>query len=62
MRSYSTSSKMWIYTEKKKIKKIVFLGKPEAVFTPLSQIADKDLYLKDFKTNFDLKPKSEHDL
>lgn len=58
----SKSAKMWIYTGDNKIKKIVFLEKPEAVFTPLSQMSKKDIYLKGFKTNFELKPFSKDDL
>ena len=58
----STSAKMWIYTKDNKINKIVFLEKPEAVFTPLSQMSNADIFLKDFKTNFDLKPTDKNDL
>jgi lipopolysaccharide export system protein LptA len=58
----SKSAKMWIYTKENQIKKIVFLEKPEAVFTPLGQMSNTDIYLKDFKTNFELKPSSKYDL
>ena len=58
----SKSAKMWIYTSKNKIKKIVFLENPEAVFTPLSQMSKTDIYLKGFETNFELKPSSKYDL
>ena len=55
----STSAKMWIYTKKNKINKIVFLDKPEAVFTPMSQMSNSDIFLKDFKTNFEERPVSK---
>ncbi len=58
----STSAKMWIYTKKNKINKIVFLEKPEAIFTPLSQMSSASFYLKDFKTNFEKRPASKFDL
>ena len=58
----STSAKMWIYTKKNKINKIVFLDKPEAVFTPMSQMSNSDIFLKDFKTNFEERPVSKDDL
>lgn len=58
----STSAKMWIYTKNNKINKIVFLDKPEAVFTPMSKMSNTDIYLKDFNTNFEIKPLSKDDL
>lgn len=58
----SKSSKMWIYTKDNKVKKIVFLDKPEAVFTPLSQMSDSDLFLEDFEINFEKRPLSKNDL
>lgn len=58
----SSSAKMWIYTKNKTVNKIVFLEKPEAVFTPLGKMSNADLYLRDFKTHFELKPLSKEDL
>ena len=58
----SDANRMWIYIKNDKVNKIVFLDKPEAVFTPLSQMLNTELYLKDFHTNFELKPKSKEDL
>ncbi|MGB0884846.1 MAG: OstA-like protein [Chitinophagales bacterium] len=58
----ANATKMWIYTKESKIKKIVFIDKPEAVFTPLKQMNNTMLYLKDFNVNFEDRPKSRFDL
>lgn len=58
----SKSAKMWIYVIESKIKKIVFLDKPEATFTPITQMTSSSFYLKDFKANFERRPLSRNDL
>lgn len=58
----SKSVNMWIYVVESKIKKIVFLDKPEAVFTPITKMTEAMFYLKDFKANFELRPISKDDL
>lgn len=58
----SKSANMWIYVVESKIKKIVFLDKPEAVFTPITKMTEDMFYLKDFKANFELRPISKDDL
>lgn len=58
----SKSAKMWIYVNDSKIKKIVFLDKPEATFTPISKMTASSFYLKDFVANFERRPISKDDL
>lgn len=58
----SNADKMWIYVKDKKIYKITFLDKPQATFTPLSQMTEAMLYLKNFVLHFEKKPKSVNDL
>lgn len=58
----SKSAKMWIHVIDSKIKKIVFLEKPEATFTPISKMTNDSFYLKDFKANFEKRPLSKTDL
>lgn len=58
----SQSAKMWIYVKENKINKIVFLDKPTATFTPISQMSETMFYLKNFKTNFEKRPLSVEDL
>ncbi|MBK8658343.1 MAG: hypothetical protein IPN22_05575 [Bacteroidetes bacterium] len=51
-----------IYFANKKIDRIVFIAKPEAVFTPTKLLTDEQLYLSDFKWQIDRKPQSREDL
>lgn len=58
----SKSAKMWIYVNDSKIKKIVFLDKPEATFTPITKMSPASFFLKDFRANFERRPLSKNDL
>jgi lipopolysaccharide assembly outer membrane protein LptD (OstA) len=51
-----------IYFKEKKIDKIVFLKKPEAVFTPMKMLTSEQYHLKDFKWQIERKPKSREEL
>jgi lipopolysaccharide export system protein LptA len=51
-----------IYFKEKKIDKIVFIKKPEAVFTPMKMLTKEQYYLKDFNWQIDRKPKSREEL
>jgi lipopolysaccharide assembly outer membrane protein LptD (OstA) len=51
-----------IYFKDKKINRIVFKKKPEAVFTPMSKLTKEQMQLKDFKWQIDRKPKSREEL
>jgi hypothetical protein len=56
------SSRIAIYFKDKKIEKIVFIKKPEAVFTPMKMLKKDQYYLKDFNWQIDRKPKSREEL
>lgn len=56
------STDITLYFANKKIDKIVFVEKPEAVFTPLKMLTPEQLTLKDFKWLIDKKPKSRSEL
>ena len=56
------STDITLYFHDKKISRIVFIQKPEAVFTPLKMLTPEQFQLKDFKWQIDRKPKSREDL
>ncbi len=56
------SKDITLYFLDKKINKIVFIQKPEAVFTPLKKLTAEQMQLKDFKWQIELKPKSREEL
>ena len=56
------STDITLYFKTKKIDKIVFINKPEAVFTPMKMLTKEQMQLKDFKWQIDAKPKSREDL
>ncbi len=56
------SAVMWLYFAEKKMKKITFERKPEAVFTPIKMLPQDEYTLKDFKWHIDRKPKSRADI
>jgi lipopolysaccharide export system protein LptA len=56
------STDITLYFFDKKINKIVFIQKPEAVFTPLKKLTEEQYHLKDFKWQIDRKPKSREDI
>jgi hypothetical protein len=51
-----------LYFKDKKIDKIVFLKKPEAVFTPIKMLVGDQFQLKDFNWQIERKPKSREEL
>lgn len=50
-------NRMHIYFVQSKIERILFLDEPEAIYTPVDQIAEKNLFLKGFQWQIALKPK-----
>ncbi|MDB5281844.1 MAG: hypothetical protein JWO06_919 [Bacteroidota bacterium] len=54
----ATSTNIGIYFKDKKIDRIVFLKKPDAVFTPIKMMVPDQFKLKDFNWQIDRKPKS----
>lgn len=58
----ATCIKMWMYFKEKKVNKVVFIEKPDAVFTPLKMITEEDKYLKLFSWQIERKPKSREDI
>lgn len=58
----ATCVKMWMYFKEKKVNKVVFIEKPEAVFTPLKMISEEEKYLKLFTWQIDRKPTSREDI
>lgn len=50
-----------LYFSEKKISRIVFIRKPEAVFTPIKLLTDEQMKLKDFKWIPDRKPKNREE-
>lgn len=58
----ATSEKVSLHFHNKKIEKIVFIQKPDAVFTPIKMLAKDQLQLKGFYWQIDRKPKSREDL
>lgn len=56
------SANMTLYFKDKKINRITFRQKPEAVFTPIKMITEEQKHLKDFNWQIDRKPKSREEL
>lgn len=56
------STNITIYFKDKKINRISFINKPEAVFTPMKMLTVDKLTLTDFKWQIDRKPKSREEL
>lgn len=56
------SAVMWLYFGNKKMKKITFEKKPEAIFTPIKQLPATEYTLKDFKWQIDRRPASRADI
>jgi lipopolysaccharide export system protein LptA len=54
--NYAKSSVMRLYFANKKMQKIAFVKKPEAVFTPIKQLPADQYHLKDFKWQIQLRP------
>mgnify|MGYP006168496715 CR=1 FL=1 len=56
------STNITIYFKDKKINRIAFIQKPEAVFTPMKMLTEDKLKLKDFNWQIERKPKSREEL
>ncbi len=56
------SAIIWLYFADKKMRKITFEKKPEAVFTPIKLLPKDDYTLKDFKWHLERRPKSRADI
>lgn len=56
------SAEIVMHFKEKKVERIVFIKKPEAVFTPMNMLTDEQLRLKDFDWKEELRPKSREDL
>ncbi len=56
------STNIAIYFKEKKIDKITFLKKPEAVFTPMKMLTAEQYHLKDFLWQIERKPKSREEM
>jgi len=56
------SSNLTVFINKKSVKKIVFLTKPEATLTPLSKINKGESFFKDFKWYEKSRPTSKEDI
>ncbi|MEG0795671.1 MAG: OstA-like protein [Odoribacter sp.] len=55
-------SNMNIYLTQKRVKKIVFLTKPEGKLNPLFKVTKEDRYLKDFQWHINQKPLKKEDI
>lgn len=60
--NYAQSNKMMVYMVEKEVDRISFIEKPEATFTPISQMSTANLYLKGFTWQDKLRPKGKFDL
>ena len=58
----AVSANIDIYFHDKKIEKIAFIKKPEAVFTPIKMLPKDQFKLKDFKWQIDRKPKTRAEM
>jgi lipopolysaccharide export system protein LptA len=56
------SASLWMYMDEGEVDRIVFIDKPEALFTPISQMTNAQLYLGGFYWNGAIRPKSKYDL
>jgi hypothetical protein len=56
------SAAITMYFKDKKIDKIVFIEKPEAVFTPMKMLTEEQMRLTDFVWRIDQKPKKREDV
>jgi lipopolysaccharide export system protein LptA len=53
---------MWLYFKDKKVSKVVFIQKPEAVFTPIKMMSIPDMTLKNFDWQYAKRPISREDI
>ena len=57
----ATSTNITMYFKDKKIDRIVFIKKPDAVFTPIKMLTPDQFMLKDFNWQIDRKPKNRRE-
>jgi hypothetical protein len=57
--NYAVADKIKVLMLNKEVDKITFITKPEALFTPMGQLAESDYYLKGFTWQSALRPKSK---
>lgn len=60
--NYAISDRIQVSIVNKEVDKISFINEPEAIFTPIRQMNDTDLYLKNFSWFKDLRPKGKGDI
>ena len=60
--NYAQSDQIMVYMKDEEVDRITFIKKPEALFTPISQMSDAELYLKGFTWQSALRPKGKWDL
>lgn len=53
---------MWMHFHNKKVSKVVFIQKPEAVFTPMKLLTEEDKKLLKFNWQIERKPKSREEV
>lgn len=58
----ATSAEMWMYFKNRKISRVSFIDKPEAVFTPLKMMQPDDYKLSLFNWQIERKPKSRAEI
>lgn len=60
--NHATSAQMWMYFKNRKVSRVSFIDKPEAVFTPLRMLTEPDLKLGLFRWEIEKKPKSREEI
>lgn len=60
--NYAQSEKIKVLMVDQEVDRIIFLKDPEAVFTPMSQLAETAMYLKGYTWHKALRPKGKWDL
>jgi lipopolysaccharide transport protein LptA len=60
--NYAQSDQIMVHMEDEEVSRITFIKKPEALFTPISQMLDADLYLRGYTWQTALRPVSKADL
>lgn len=58
----ATSAEMWMYFKNRKVSRVSFIDKPEAVFTPLKMMTAEDFKLSLFNWQIERKPKSRAEI
>jgi len=53
---------MWLYFKEKKVKSVTFIGKPDAVFTPMKMLSEAEMKLKNFNWQIKRQPQSREEI